>query len=64
MTTAIQAHLAILLNLPHTTFIPFIVCVAAICLVLFFLTPTFDNQSNGNGARSARPGAATPTTTP
>jgi hypothetical protein len=45
-------------------FIPLIVCVAAICLVLFFLTPTFDNQRDGNGARSARPGAATPTTTP
>ena len=42
------------------TFIPVIVCVAALCLVLFFLTPTFDNQSNG--ARSARPGAATSTT--
>jgi hypothetical protein len=43
-------------------FIPVIVCVAALCLVLFFVSPTFDNQSNG--ARSARPGAATSTTRP
>jgi hypothetical protein len=43
-------------------FIPVIVCVAALCLVLFFLTPTFDDQSNG--ARSARPGAVTSTTRP
>jgi hypothetical protein len=43
-------------------FIPVIVCVAALCLILFFLTPTFDNQSNG--ARSARPGAVTSTTRP
>jgi hypothetical protein len=43
-------------------FIPVIVCVAALCLVLFFLTPTFDNQSNG--ARNARPGAVTSTTRP
>jgi hypothetical protein len=40
----------------------FSVCVAALCLVLFFLTPTFDNQSND--ARSARPGAVTSTTRP
>ena len=43
-------------------FIPVIVCVAALCLVLFFVSPAFDNQSNG--ARSARPGAATSTTRP
>jgi hypothetical protein len=43
-------------------FIPVIVCVAALCLILFFLTPTFENQSNG--ARSARPGAVTSTTRP
>jgi|SoiMethySBSTD1v2_1073268.scaffolds.fasta_scaffold115188_3 hypothetical protein len=43
-------------------FIPVIVCVAALCLVLFFLTPTIDNQSNG--ARNARPGAVTSTTRP
>jgi hypothetical protein len=43
-------------------FIHVIVCVAALCLVLFFVSPTFDNQSNG--ARSARPGAATSTTRP
>jgi hypothetical protein len=43
-------------------FIPVIVCVAALCLVLFFVSPTFDNQSNV--ARSARPGAATSTTRP
>jgi hypothetical protein len=42
------------------SFIPVIVCVAALCLVLFFLSPTIDNQSNG--ARSARPGTATRTT--
>jgi hypothetical protein len=39
--------------------IPVIVCVAALCLVLFFVSPSFENQSNG--ARSARPGAATST---
>jgi hypothetical protein len=44
-------------------FIPVIICVAALCLILFFLSPTFDNQSNG-GARSARPGAVTSTTRP
>jgi hypothetical protein len=43
-------------------FIPVIVCVTALCLVLFLLSPTFDNQSNG--ARIARPGAATSTTRP
>ena len=41
-------------------FIPVIVCVAALCLVLFFVSPTFDNESNG--AKSARPGAATSST--
>jgi hypothetical protein len=43
-------------------FFPVIVCVAALCLVLFFVSPTFYNQSNG--ARSARPGAVTSTTEP
>ena len=43
-------------------FIPVIVCVAALCLVLFFVSPIFDNQSTG--APSARPGAATSTTRP
>ena len=43
-------------------FFPVIVCVAALCLVLFFVSPTFDNKSTG--AKSARPGAVTSTTEP
>ncbi len=39
-------------------FIPVIVGLAALCLLLFFfLTPTFENE--GDGARSAPPGAIT-----
>lgn len=44
-------------------FVPVIVGVAALCLLLFFfLTPSFEHE--GNGARSARPGAATSATRP
>lgn len=44
-------------------FVPVIVGVAALCLLLFFfLTPAFEDE--GNGARSARPGAATSATRP